>query len=242
MNITKINNKIIIDFLNQENIAEKKQAYFLDVIRTLNPSNNLYKSRSTAKYCNEINHQVSLKISYKFTNNQSAKLFSLLFKHLILNNQFLLSIKVVKSFVLIKFKNDILVEHREKFSREEETILKMENSFAYREESKIISEIFLNTVKVLFFSDIYQNEEKHKDIVNYRVIKEVEKSLDDRIDYLNGNVILKNIYSFTKEIHEKEEIIEYGFIATLYQDILDFLFKLEKEEVVLNTHMSNKYL
>ena len=179
MNIKEINNKIINDFLSIEELKPFKNTLLLDIINTLNPANGKYSSETTASKFNRKNHKIFIKLTYKFKNKYSAHLFRLIFLHLVLKNQFLLTIERQKNHVKITLKDGILIHHNEKFSKQQRTIEKMESSFAYKEDSQLISEVFLNTLETIFFSSLYQDNNENIKIFNEKILNAVLQATDD---------------------------------------------------------------
>jgi hypothetical protein len=244
MNVKKINNKLITDFLSQIEVKPLKNALLVDIFKTLNPANNLYKSETKASKFNQKNHKIFIKITYKFKHHYSANLFELIFKHLVLKNQFLLSIDRDKNRILITLKDGILIHHNEKFSKEESTIKKMEDSFAYKEDSQLISEIFLNTLETIFFSSLYQEDNKHITGSNQKILKLISTSIEDRVENNSGKTLFHNILNYINKDNPINIIItEKSIFERLVDKMKELLFHEDDEdELFIEKRIENRYL
>jgi hypothetical protein len=239
MTVSKVNDrfyrKFLIDHLDNKFTDED----MYDVVASLNPANNKYKIQTESQKISSTSHQVEMKIVYKFRTEKAALLFKTTYENLVQKGKSLLEVQSKGKNVLLKMKEPVLVDHKIKVITSEKQQEKITNAVGFREESQLISDVFLRTVDKLFSSGMYKlgdnkenrlqkrqisnsmalkdqenklNKNKTESFyslykrtmfananpsnprINNEVVKEVSKAMDDRVNRLNGALLISGLF------------------------------------------------
>ena len=157
MSVSKVNDayyrKFIINHLDNKFSIED----LYDVVATLNPANDLYRIKSNAEKYADSSHKLELKMMYEFRTESSAKLFISTYQNLVQKGKSVLKAKIKDNKVLLEFKEPMVISHKQRYNDVGETQQKrISEALAFREESHLLSDVFIQTVDSLFSSGIYK--------------------------------------------------------------------------------------
>jgi len=238
--ITKINNILINNLINNNDITQSRKELFSNIIYTLNPINKLYTSSTVAHKIHNKSHKVFINITYKFNNKFSANLFQLIFQQIILQDKLSFNVELNGNFVNIYLKTGFIIRHSEKFAVKEDIINKMEKSFAYKEDSQFISEVFLNTIKTIYFSDLYQAHYLALKPIEQNLLKNIVSATNDRVDINNGRILFNNINAYINMKNKNNENKKQGFFKEAISSIIKLINQSNKN--LYDNEIVNKYL
>lgn len=158
-----------------------------DVVIALNPANSKFKTLSKTKKHVGDAYRVNIKAMYKFRTEKSAQLFSSLYKNIVNENKSILDCQVNGQKVLLRFKEDMIVEHKSKNVVSEDQEKRVADLIGYREENFLISDIFVKSVDALFNSGIYKKELEPELPVKHRINNKTIFELFEKLVEKNPN-------------------------------------------------------
>lgn len=156
MAVSKVNDSFYRAFLidHLENQFQIEDLY--DVVTTLNPANEKYKVVSKGKRFTNDTHKIEIKVAYEFRTENAAKLFKTTYKNLIQKGKSVFNVKMKGNIVMLEFKDPMIVTHKPKVETTPEAQKKITHAVCFREESYMLSDIFVKTVDTMFNSGLYR--------------------------------------------------------------------------------------
>ncbi len=183
----------------------------LNVIQTLNPTNERYRCKTNATPKNNSNHEINMAVGYQFPSEKSANLFKTLFEDIHQKGKGDLKISQKEgdnaNQIIIKMKEPLVIGHKEKLFVSNEQQQKITEGIKYREESALLTDIMVGTIDALDKSGLYNMSDEPASGLATRKIssKKALNNYERKIDNGDSNLTSSTLYKIVMKSQSIEK-------------------------------------